>query len=241
MNSGWIQFLIVALFVGSGFLNWVLQKAKEQRQIKKVQEERERRKRELLRTGRPMPEENEAVAPQGDLAARRQAQLRELRRQQEQRLRELRERAQRQQQVRQPGSQPTAVPASRVPPAAPTRSPPPAPSRVPTAAPRRLPTVQAPTRRAPAPPRAPGPLGTSPPVAPPRRRRPPTGAMPIATHAIDASMDDDHPTHRIVADAKRSPRPTLHPLAPQSPRDWRAAIIASEILARPLSEREPDA
>ena len=226
MSGGWIQYLIVIMLFGSGFLNWVLQKAKEQRQLKKVQEERERSRRELLRTGRPADDAGDELAPPGDLAAGRQAQLHELRRQQEQRLRELREKAQRrQQQVRQPGAQPPATP-----------------SRVLPTAPPRAPAAPAQPRRVAVPPRVPAQPVASAPVAARRRRPPPSvsGGIPLG-HTIESSRDDEHPTHRIVSDVKKVSRPAVHPLAPQTARDWRAAIIAAEILGRPVSEREPEA
>lgn len=78
-NSQLIIFLIVMAFSA---LSWVIGYLKEQSRIKKVKDEQKRRFEESLRTGRSAEEPVLQKDPAADLAARRQAQLQELRRQQ---------------------------------------------------------------------------------------------------------------------------------------------------------------
>ena len=94
MNSqNWIQFAIVALFVGMSVFGWVIRQLNEIRAKREVQQQRLRVQQEALRTGRtaePDAEETAAAAA-AQAEAERRAALAEQRRQ---RLEELRRRQQ---------------------------------------------------------------------------------------------------------------------------------------------------
>lgn len=90
--ANWVQFLVFALFLTAPAVSWVIQKLREQAEVKRVRTEAQRRREEELRTGRtsdaPGPSK---LQSKGDdrmtelqrLAERRQQQLRELRARQE--------------------------------------------------------------------------------------------------------------------------------------------------------------
>ena len=94
MNSqNWIQFAIVALFVGMSVFGWVIRQLNEIKAKREVQQQRLRVQQEALRTGRtaePDAEETAAAAA-AQAEAERRAALAEKRRQ---RLEELRRRQQ---------------------------------------------------------------------------------------------------------------------------------------------------
>lgn len=134
MSGGQLQILIVILFLGFSFVNWLIRQAKEQQAKQRVQQELERRRREALRTGRGM--EGDAAreawtqgqsfedATPADNAADRREELARRRREQFERMRQR----QQEQLASQQGAQsqrvrgPAPAPAARpvpTPPAAP--------------------------------------------------------------------------------------------------------------------------
>lgn len=96
-NIHLIQILFVIAFLALSGLGWVIRKAQEQAEKKRIQTERQRRLDEMLRTGRdPTIEQATAMAQASsadrarleELARRRQAQMEQLRREHAQRRQE---------------------------------------------------------------------------------------------------------------------------------------------------------
>lgn len=251
MNFQGGHLWVLLVFVAISFLQWLVRRLQEQSTITKQKQALERRRTEMLRTGRDPDEEAadkrrvaQSQSPAGADAAARQARLRELRQKQ---LEEMRRKNQRQPsasqtvEVRVPQRTTGASPARRTPTvgAPPTAGPRP-PSRP---AP---PTRSSPSRPAPAPGRsAPArPAGTAAPP-PPRRDRPqPTRQTPPKpapkpgmrdTTTPQSLAHTPHPSE--IAPPPTRARPLVGIDGAMSPEDWRRAIVLSEVLAPPISLR----
>lgn len=93
-NQHLIQLLIIVALTGLSGLGWLVRRLQEQAALRRAEQERERRRLESLRTGRPVEEDAPRALPQAaarrqleELAQRRAAQLQELRRLQQARQR----------------------------------------------------------------------------------------------------------------------------------------------------------
>lgn len=105
-NQNWIQFAIVALFVGMSVFGWVMRQLAEIKAKREVQQQRLRAQQEALRTGRSAESETEAEAAAAAAAAQAEAERRAaLAEQRRQRLEELRRRQQAQRRANQPSGQ----------------------------------------------------------------------------------------------------------------------------------------
>jgi hypothetical protein len=224
----WINLIVIALIVGFSALSWLARKLQEQAARKRALEEIERRRAELLRTGKdpgvvvePVLSAQEARLQ--EIAARRQAQLQELRR-----------RAQMRQQ--QGGSVTARVPG--LPPRASTPVPVPMPRPAPS--PRPVPIARPP---APAPPRTPsrGPVEparrprSAPPAAVPRPARP-AAIRPAPRPEV---IGESH-AERLVPDVPlEPPRPKAghRRWSPRSAAEWRRAVVLAEILGPPVGRK----
>ncbi len=86
-NNNWMQILFIVLVFGGGAIQWVWRKLGEQRAIRQAKAEVERSQTERLRTGRttaaPQAQAKTASVDLESIAARRQRQLEELRRRQQ--------------------------------------------------------------------------------------------------------------------------------------------------------------
>ncbi|MBM4107931.1 MAG: hypothetical protein FJ255_03835 [Phycisphaerae bacterium] len=218
----WVNLLVVAMIVGFSAIGWVVRKLQEQAAKKRAIEEVERRRSELLRTGKDPalggpagPPMTEQEARLREIAARRQAQLQELRR-----------RAQARQQQEGPG--PVVV-------RAPTAG---TPGRVPIPA-----TVAQPVPRVVRRPSAARPARAAQPTARPPQPRPAHQASADAKpkHVPPAHDVSEHPegesfAHRLVPDVPieapvRAPVKTR--FVPRSAADWRKALVLREIIKPP--------
>lgn len=254
------QLVVILIMIGISFVSWIFGKAKEQREIQRINRARDRQRQEALRTGRglgetsagqraPRIQAQQKTTEAQTLAERRQAQLRALREQQLARMRS------------QMGGQ-----QQRTTPAAPRRAPRPAvapPSRRPQQPARQSPTARPRPRQAPS--RSAGAAQAQ------RSRLPRAGAAkPVASRKQasappskgELSSGDARRRDRRVkrakeredrADQRRYERlthdhPDEHPAAPRPAatlfgegvtlKDWRRAIVMNEILLPPVSERE---
>ncbi|MEX2219581.1 MAG: hypothetical protein WD749_12580 [Phycisphaerales bacterium] len=233
----WLQFLGLAIVIGFSILTWVLKKLQEQNARKKVQEEIERRELEHLRTGHaPAPSHHAAPAthevPRSETETDRR--LEELRRRREALARRRAEEA----GARQPGPR-EPIPASVV------LRPPPAPIQNRPA----QPIIFIPGSS--------GPIivQRSTPATPPAEARPdrPGRQRSRSKRTAQKAQPQVQPQNRQgtlrerMADAETAPLPLTHvahsaPSAegmPLTPADWRRAIVAREIFARPVALR-PD-
>lgn len=214
----WWNLIILLFFIGGPAIGGVLKKIDEQRKLKQIQTERERRGIEMLRTGRvetvqPPPitqQQQRAQRSLQELAERRKARLAQLRQQQQQRAQQLRQRIQ--QRTALPPTvavaSPTSLPTIPAPPAIPA-------GMIDTAAQRRRPSRHAP-------PQAKDRIATTRPV--PEKK----------SHSIDRKPDLHIDAYKVKQAAK-----TLHQLVPKTPADWRRAIIAKELLSPPVAFRDP--
>lgn len=224
-NVNWIQILFIVLVFGGGAIQWVMRKLAEQRAVRQAKLERERAELERLRTGRVDEPAAEAAPTKPDLdtiAARRQRQLEELRR--------------RQQAARRPApATPRQTPAGGSP------------------ATRQRPGQSVPTaRQRPLPSAGPAPIeageidsGTTEhhsTIKAPRQTR-----SPEFKGRADGFAAGEHDPQKVSELAARfeqqarkkpkGPAVIISDDVPRSAAEWRKAIIASEILAKPLSER----
>lgn len=202
-----IQLVIILIFVGSGVIRWLFQRLQEQAAKKRALDAIEQRRLEALRTGRNLSEiQEQSAAPEREqvetaAAAKRRAQIEEFRRRQQERT------AQRSQtfDVPRPIQQtPVATgPIGRIPGSAGPTVPMPA---------RKSPRVAAPPTQQPKPraPKAePAPRPTRPPAEPASVR--PSAEPPAPPHAPPRRLD-----------------PVI--VAPQTPEQWRRAIVINTIL-----------
>jgi hypothetical protein len=226
-NPHLVQLVIALIVVGGGFIRWAATKLKEQAEQKRRADEVERRKLEVLRTGRDpgvlaeaattpaQRQRDEAAARQQQDAARRQAQIEEFRRRQAERAR------QRMAQAEAPRTAP-ARPAAQVPPR-------PLPPIV------TIPGSTGPTvpQRAPAPRPAP---------KSPQPRTRPAAPPPAPTRAAQAPVRAATPAPNPAP--APAPSPAAEALAvanpPRTAAEWRRAIVINEILSAPLADRSPD-
>ncbi len=241
MTGSWLIWLIIGITV----IQWIYGKAQEQAELNRAKRERERARDTSLRTGRGV-DLNHGSKPgqmsESDLQARRQAQLKVLRERQAQQQRQAPQRSIPPRSV--PTSQPQAPPpARRIP------SPQPAPPRTSQAPARPQQLPSAPTRpsSSPLPGRAsPSPVSRSQQL--PSAAKPPSERVRAALQSKPAPARASAPpasrplgTLATIASERREQslaEPAPSDLVPRSLSDWRRAIIASEILAPPMSVRE---
>ncbi len=232
------HFWVLLVFIGLSFLQWMIRKSQEQAAINRKRQEAMRKREEQLRTGRDPDDEQQKSRPAQPTpasaeAAARQARLRELRQKQleELRLRNARNRA---------GSTPANVEVR-----APQRTAQPQPSTA---------------RGRPTPPTVARPTATTPPARTPRPA--PDRSAPRPRHASQQAPElkkrpaapqtktplRDTTTARAFPQATEPVAPPPTPIAAPShrpigpaltPEDWRRAIVLSEVLAPPMSMREP--
>lgn len=264
MNQNYLQLIIVLLIVGSSFITWVIRKLQEQRIRKAQRDAIERRRLELLRTGRdpgeqaleaPMSPDEPAATPSDPEAARR-AELARRRREQIEMLR----RRQAGQNAGQSSGQGAGGPASVGPGGNASASGGQA-SEI---------TIQLPggrVLRIPAPPqpgqtgsgaagggssqRRPAPAAprsapkTAPTRSSPALERPKSRAKPApALQPMDPTDTGESSTHRLVETrgaAAAGPVVTAASIdgKPMTAADWRRAFVAGQILGRPVAERRP--
>ncbi|MFG0304921.1 MAG: hypothetical protein ACF8Q5_01765 [Phycisphaerales bacterium JB040] len=136
------QIVLFFVIIGISVLGSVGKKLSEIKQARAIQQERQRRMNEAMRTGRPVPDPSEEQAAEvearkqrlAELQKRREAQLEELRKRRQEMLARQRSAtgAQSQQQARQQSQQQSGQPAARVTPAGqatPGQAPRPSPAR----------------------------------------------------------------------------------------------------------------
>ena len=229
MKPQLFQILVILLLVGLPGLARLYQNLKEQAEKRRIEMELERRRIEALRTGRnpdsvsvqvqaqvPPPQQRPRLQ---DLAQKRQAQLEELRRRAQARA------AGSQTQTQAPAQVPTRIPGS----SGPTIP-------VPTARPR-------PGRAQPAPRPVPVAIGPVPQRRRPKRKESRARAMDEITRRKTGTSIQDRKIEGGIAHS-----PIVEPVVSQLPvaqgpkttAQWRQAIIAAEILGRPLAMRKPD-
>lgn len=218
----YLQLIILAIFIGVSGLTWLYRQLKEQAATKRAEDARRRREEEILRTGRdplrapPTPEAREEQRRIDAVVARRESELQELRR-------------------RQAGARPTG---SGEPPGILIQIPGTAGPIVVKPVPRPRPGP-APTRaEAPMPQPRPGRQGRQrPPGAQRQTRKPaPRPSEPQPSPLVERS--ELMPTEP----AQPAPAPSLVralAAAPQTPDEWRRAIVLREVLAPPLGLRPP--
>lgn len=254
----YFHLIVIVLIVGSSAISWAFKKLQEQRARKQVADEIERRRLEMLRTGRdPGPRGEIAMEesrPEHDPESGRRAELARRRREQ---IEELRRRAA-QRQAGQSGTLPTAPTAAG--PGAATQTPPPPLQqevviqlpggrvlRIPAPAPAGADIRPPQTARQ-------GPKQSPRPPKPPRAPRPPKDQSARAAGALAASADTGESTTQRLVESRAAaaydiPKegaarvsdtaPLVLAGAPMTPEQWRRALIASELLAKPLSLRPP--
>lgn len=224
----WINLIVIALIVGFSALSWLARKLQEQAARKRALEEIERRREEMLRTGK-----DPAVLVAGPALSEQEARLREIAARRQAQLQELRRRA----QMRQQSGGPVSV----------RTTPPPTPPRVAT------PPVPAPSPRpssATRPPQAPGRPASRPPARPVpepvRRPRPApveTRSRPSPPPSRPAARVVEGESHaeRLVPDVPiEPPKPRVVPrwfTPPRSAAEWRRAVVLHEILSLPVAFR----
>lgn len=251
-----LNTIIFLIILAASGIRWLLTQLAEARARKEAQEREQSRRDEILRTGRDpdaspggLLQADEANARLREIAARRQAQLRELRRR----------------QTEADGS-PAPAPIDVLVPSAPTLAPtPPAPPprrpMRPTVGPLPGPLNTGPTTPStpPRPPRraaTPAPTPGRPPVTPAeitraesrRRNAEARAAAEARQRAQQAAIREDQEVQRERRRAAEAfaRRPSTDP-APRRPQpvalrgitDWRAAFLAAEVLAPPVSLRPP--
>ena len=202
-----IQLVIILIFVGSGVIRWLFQRLQEQAAKKRALDAVEQRRLEALRTGRNLNEiQEQAAAPAREqvetaAAAKRRAQIEEFRRRQQERT------AQRSQTFDVPKPiQQTQVATGPI-------------GRIPGSA---GPTVPMPSRK---PPRV-----AAPPTPQQKSRAPQAGPAPRPTRQ-PAEPAPQRASAEPPAPPQASPR-RIEPLvtAPQTPEQWRRAIVINAIL-----------
>lgn len=254
MGTGgqWLQYLIIILFLGFSALSWIVRKLQEQKAVKELRDRELRRQESFLRTGRQ--EERDSTAGHGPPGEARSDidRLREIIAQEESRHTE---KADSGSASSTPGGPITAelwpggpvvvisqggattAPTSSGP--APVRPAPMTPA--PTATSRRSPSV--------APARTPSRPASN---APNKKRRRDgqdrSQSVPLDDHQRRAAVfrrqveQEELSERRQIAQQQAAHLAAqARTLVPHTPEDWRRAIIASELLARPVSLRQsPD-
>jgi hypothetical protein len=253
MGTGgqWLQYLIIILFLGFSALSWLVRKLQEQKAIKEMRDRELRRQESFLRTGRQEdPDLKPSLGPPDQTGSDLD------------RLREIIAREEARKQGRpatapspaapagQPGGPITAElwPGGPVvvisPGGAPTAPPTPAPVPVaptPTATPRRTPPVASAR-----------PAGRPPANAGIKKRRREGQERPAAPSLDEyqrkaavlrrqAEQEDLIERRQVAAKQAARLASQARTLIPRTAEEWRRAIIASELLARPVSLRQrPD-
>lgn len=215
-NQNWTQLLVIALIIGFSVVSWAARKLQEQAAKRRALEEVDRRRTELLRTGK----DPSLSAPAGPPMSEQEARLREIATRRQAQLQELRKRA----QMRQQQGGPVVVRA----PGAGTPRPAPAPVPTPVArpAPKARPVPQARPAAVPTPVQRPGTT---------RRVRPPARPAEPARRE-EARVEGESHTERLVkeippeAPARKVERPDL---VPSTAREWRRALVLREVLKPP--------
>lgn len=205
-----IQLIVILILAGFSGLSAIYRWLRAKQIAKEARDRAEQRQLETLRTGRDPATESHDTAE-----SQRQ---RELAARREVQLAELRRRAQERarQQANEPASRPTPPIAPPIPQHIPGSSGPTVPTRPPSpvrAAPRQTARVQSQSQPLPA----------------VRAKQRQSAPAPITAHV-------DHLHDEVVI--PRTPAPVIHASAPRTPEEWRRAILASEIMAKPLALRE---
>lgn len=103
LSGNTIQFLVFALVVGGGFFQWLLRALKEQADAKKAKAEQAKRAEQLLRTGKPAadaaPRVATAQATEDPRVAERRRRMQELAERRREQIEELRRRQQARQSI----------------------------------------------------------------------------------------------------------------------------------------------
>jgi hypothetical protein len=246
----WLQLVVFLIILGGSFISWLFKQLAAKAEQKRRMDAAERRRLEALRTGRGLDEADLAAAApaevpsaaadrQRELAARRQAQLQELRRRQLERAR---------QGGQPPGQRPspsTGEPTRQTPLVIIPGSTGPIVVERPGPPPRRSPQPPGPYREAPR-----HPATVSAPPRPqarpePRPKRDKASRQRQQPAPPPAAIEREKFIHISEAapqmEVARSPGPAVAVVvAPRTPEDWRRAILAREILGRPLAERAGD-
>lgn len=270
MGQGFnIQVVVILLLFAFSGLSWLFRKLKEKAEVQRANAERQRQIEEMLRTGRdpvsgaPVSSADAAarepvyvppaVARADDPDTQRQREIAERRREQ---LRQLRDRLAGKPAPSQPGpvsgelwpGGPVVVigqagsPAPQAPAPAGRAAPQPRPApprQPPQARPGPTPPQQPrPTKKKRPQPERTGPALSAEAIAGIRDRRESDQARRQGAARITASDTD---ASRADAARVRRDAPMLGALVPQSPDQWRQAIIAAEILSPPVGLRGPAA
>ena len=223
--GNWLQILFPLLVVLLPVLQGLFRYLKEQAAKQQAEQARKRREQEMLRTGRteePDDDEAEQARIRAEMEAERRRSLEEIAEQRRKRMEEIQKRREQAAERRRTAPTPTST-GTQAPPQ-PARSPAPSPAPVPVPTPQ--PTV-----------------GVPPVAAPPPTRRPDS--------VVDAQSGEEitrlHAS--IIAERKRAraaaasaPRTSPKKTGPSlsDPDALRQAIIASEILGKPVSLREEE-
>jgi hypothetical protein len=264
-SQQWVQLIVFLIILAGSGLSWVFKQLQAKAELKRRMDAAERRKLEALRTGRdvgaeqPVPGESSVTDRQRELAARRQAQLQELRRRQMERARAQTSGSPRPPGSPRPAGEPTRqtplviIPGSTGPivvertapremarpPARPERTAPreiprpvarPEARESPREAPRHPASISS-TRQAPQPPK--GGRGKRGKAGQPAPRPVPAPSQSITRDRF-TELSETAPAMQVSKVTADSPVMLGVPLTPE---DWRRAIMAREILARPLSVR----
>ncbi len=246
MGTGgqWLQYLIIILFLGFSALSWIVRKLQEQKAVKELRDRELRRQESFLRTGRQEERDSTGrLGPQGE-AKGDIDRLREIIAQEESRQIE---KADSGSASSTPGGPITAelwpggpvVVISQGGPSTAQTSTGPAPMRpVPKATSQRSPSV--------APARTPSRPASN---APSKKRRR-DGQDRSQSVALDdhqrraavlrrqAEQEELSERRQIAQQQAAHLAAQARALVPHTPEDWRRAIIASELLARPVSLRQ---
>lgn len=224
------QFILILIMFGLSFLSWLFKRMRERYVIKQARMLEERRREEALRTGRHA----DHSAPQHDTIAQRQA---------AEQARRAREQAAAQRRIQtgrvalgpaSPGSRPAQGPSAPFP-RAPMR-----------------PAAASPPARRPAP--SPRPLQPKPQRQRPAPRAPERAAAPRQAATLSplgkVILENERSTQRLVMESAPAPpsvqshgtyvglRGTL--ATKPTTAEWKRAIMLSEILGPPVSQREDE-
>lgn len=256
-----IQLLIVLLIVGSSFFGWLFKQVQEQRERKRIRDEQERRRDEMLRTGRdvyagpagPQTVPTEvAMPPSADPQTRRREELARRRREQ---IEELRRRAAARQAGQRPGPQPTSpVPARAQVPSQPGPAAGGPPQdlviQLPGGRVLRIPAPQQPQGSQPQPQPRPQPQRPKRQPQPRPQSKSQPKPQPVALDpaysgesTTEARLGKPLSVQQTPEEVYAIPSGVARPIPvlekPMTPADWRRAIVMREILDRPLALRDP--
>jgi hypothetical protein len=211
-----IQLVIILIFVGSGVIRWIFQRLQEQAAKKRALDATEQRRLEALRTGRNLePIQTQAAGPDREQVESGAAAKRRAQ------IEEFRRRQQERAAQRSQSAEATRL--SRPGPVATGPM-----TRIPGSA---GPTVPMPARKPPRP-QAPPTAATKPKPRPVPSARVPVAAKPAPQPVAAAAVaPQPQPVRRLDLDIT----------APQTPEQWRRAIVINTILApAPGLTADPD-